>query len=199
MDENPFLERLRDTKLARKQRPSKAKSLADQRIEEGMETGQFDDLTGEGEPLTKKGPSLTAARVGTIAEQRIQAAMEEGMFDNLEGEGKPIDLYDDAHVPADMRMAFRMLKGQQAGAPWVSSMRDYEHEMQRYVIWRTNNRAVWQHLSEAERQTLRAELPKRIKVVNDLAHQMNAMVPVDRLRVGLLVLTRELADLERTA
>lgn len=199
MDENPFLERLRDTKLARKQRATKAKSLADQRIEEGMETGQFDDLTGEGEPLKKKGPSLTAARVGTIAEQRIQAAMEEGMFDNLEGEGKPIDLYDDAHVPADMRMAFRMLKGQQAGAPWVSSMRDYEHEMQRYVIWRTNNRAVWQHLSEAERQTLRAELPKRIKVVNDLAHQMNAMVPVDRLRVGLLVLTRELADLERTA
>lgn len=199
MDKNPFLERLRDTKLSRKVSPQRAKSLADQRIEEGIEQGAFEQLDGEGKPIDgsdKKGLPLTAARVGTIAEQRIQAAMEDGMFDNLEGAGKPLDLFDDAYVPADMRMAFRMMKGQQAGAPWVGVMRDYEQELKRYYTWRNNNRAAWPRLSPYEQQLARAELPKRIKEVNDLAHQMNSLVPVARLRVGLLTYVRELPELE---
>jgi len=45
-----------------------------------------------------------------IAEQRIAAAQAEGQFDGLPGAGKPLVLDDDALVPEDARMAYRVLK-----------------------------------------------------------------------------------------
>ncbi len=46
-----------------------------------------------------------------IAERRIQEAIECGEFDDLPGKGKPLDLgEDDRTVPAELRMAYRMLK-----------------------------------------------------------------------------------------
>jgi DnaJ family protein C protein 28 len=116
--------------------------------------------------------------------------------DNLPGEGKPLDLYDDAHVAPDMRMAFRMMKGQSLGAPWVDVQRDYEREIDRYRLWRTNNRERWEHISEVVREQLRAELPGRIAEINRLVHNLNALVPSDNLRVGLLRLEREINLLE---
>lgn len=45
-----------------------------------------------------------------LVEKRIQAAMEEGAFDDLPGAGEPLALEDDAMVPEDMRLAYRILK-----------------------------------------------------------------------------------------
>jgi len=45
-----------------------------------------------------------------IAEQRIQDAMERGEFDNLPGAGKPLDLDTNPFVPAELRMAYKVLK-----------------------------------------------------------------------------------------
>ena len=46
-----------------------------------------------------------------IAERRIQEAIERGEFDDLPGKGKPLDLGDDDRtVPAELRMAYRILK-----------------------------------------------------------------------------------------
>src|SRR5205085_12031591 len=45
-----------------------------------------------------------------IAEDRIQKAQEEGAFDNLPGKGKPLNLDDDAFVPEDLRLAYKILK-----------------------------------------------------------------------------------------
>ena len=45
-----------------------------------------------------------------IAEQRIVEARERGEFDRLPGAGKPLALEDDADVPAELRMAYRILK-----------------------------------------------------------------------------------------
>ncbi len=198
---NPFLDRLRATR----QQPAHPKdpSLAKERIEAAQAQGAFDRLHGEGEPPdpnaadpNKKQPPLTAARVGNIAEQRIQAAMEDGMFDNLPGAGKPIDLYDDAHVPSDLRMAFRLMKGQSFGAPWMDVQRDYEQEIGRYRIWLLNNRERWPQISELVRAQIRAELPQRIAAINRLVHHLNSLVPTDTLRVGLLRLELEQAVLE---
>jgi len=44
------------------------------------------------------------------AERRIQKAQEEGAFDKLPGEGKPLALEDDSQVPAELRMAFKVLR-----------------------------------------------------------------------------------------
>jgi hypothetical protein len=45
-----------------------------------------------------------------IAEERIREAIERGDFDDLPGKGQPLDLEDDSHLPADLRMAYKILK-----------------------------------------------------------------------------------------
>lgn len=44
------------------------------------------------------------------AERRIQEAQKEGAFDHLPGEGRPLNLEDDSAVPAELRMAYKVLK-----------------------------------------------------------------------------------------
>ena len=45
-----------------------------------------------------------------IAEQRIEDAIARGELDNLPGAGRPLDLDEDLLVPADVRMAYRILR-----------------------------------------------------------------------------------------
>ena len=48
--------------------------------------------------------------IDEIAEARIRTAVERGDLDNLPGAGKPLHLEDDALVPPELRLAYRMLK-----------------------------------------------------------------------------------------
>ena len=45
-----------------------------------------------------------------LVERRIRGAMDDGAFDDLPGNGRPLDLDDDRLVPAEMRLAYRVLK-----------------------------------------------------------------------------------------
>ena len=45
-----------------------------------------------------------------IAERRIDEAVARGELQGLPGEGRPLDLWEDPFVPAEVRMAKRMLK-----------------------------------------------------------------------------------------
>lgn len=45
-----------------------------------------------------------------IAERRISQAIAEGTLDGGSWKGKPLPLEDDSHVPADLRMAYKILK-----------------------------------------------------------------------------------------
>lgn len=45
-----------------------------------------------------------------VAEQKIAEALERGEFDDLPGAGRPLALEDDALVPEDLRLAYRILK-----------------------------------------------------------------------------------------
>ncbi len=45
-----------------------------------------------------------------IAEERIREAVERGELDNLPGKGRPQRLEDDSHLPAELRMAYRVLR-----------------------------------------------------------------------------------------
>lgn len=44
------------------------------------------------------------------AERHIITARDKGEFDNLPGQGEPLILDDDAHVPPELRAAWRLLK-----------------------------------------------------------------------------------------
>lgn len=45
-----------------------------------------------------------------IVENRIKKAQKRGEFDNLPGAGKPLELYNDQHIPEDLRLAYKILK-----------------------------------------------------------------------------------------
>lgn len=45
-----------------------------------------------------------------LAEQKIREAIKDGELDNLPGQGKPLDLSSDSQIPADLRMAYKILK-----------------------------------------------------------------------------------------
>lgn len=57
-----------------------------------------------------------------IAEQKIAEAMAAGEFDALPGAGRPLDLEDDAHVPEDLRVAYRILKNAGYVPPEVEAL-----------------------------------------------------------------------------
>ena len=48
--------------------------------------------------------------IDSLAEERIQAALRAGEFDGLPGQGRPLELDDDSQVPAELRVAYRVLK-----------------------------------------------------------------------------------------
>jgi len=45
-----------------------------------------------------------------IVEERIKEAQQKGDFENLEGWGRPLVLFDDLHIPEDLRLAYKILK-----------------------------------------------------------------------------------------
>lgn len=68
--------------------------------------------------------SLSLAFIEQIAEERIRAAQEQGAFDNLPGSGRPLNLDDDAHVPPELRMAWRVLKNAGCLPPELEAERE---------------------------------------------------------------------------
>ena len=46
----------------------------------------------------------------SIAEKKIAEAIERGELDDLPGAGRPLELDDDALVPEELRLAYRILK-----------------------------------------------------------------------------------------
>ncbi len=59
-----------------------------------------------------------------IAERRIAEAVENGELENLPGAGKPLVPDDDAMVPPDLRMAYKILKNAGYLPPEVQDMKD---------------------------------------------------------------------------
>jgi len=59
-----------------------------------------------------------------IAEERIRVAQENGDFDDLPGRGRPLDLDDDAHVPPELKMAWRVLKNAGCLPPELEAERE---------------------------------------------------------------------------
>lgn len=83
-----------------------------------------------------------------IAEKRIRDAMEAGEFDNLEGAGKPLPKDDNnPFVPADMRVAFKVLQNSGYAPDWMTLAQEIEADIER-LRW-----AADRHF-----QTLRAQL-----------------------------------------
>jgi len=86
-----------------------------------------------------------------VAEQRIREALAEGRFDNLPGAGQPIDLEEYFKTPAELRLAYSVLKSANCVPEAVQLMNEVSHL----------ERAVEETTDPAARQSLRQALGHR--------------------------------------
>lgn len=82
----------------------------------------------------------------------IRKAMEAGEFDHLPGEGQPLDLGIDPYAPADMQLAYKLLKQNDLAPDWIvqgkalrAKLESWQSRLQAaHKAYRTtNNAAVW--------------------------------------------------------
>ena len=66
-----------------------------------------------------------------IAERRIRDAIEAGEFDNLTGAGKPLAEDDNPYVPADLRVAFKVLQNSGYAPDWMKLAQEIEGDLER--------------------------------------------------------------------
>src|SRR5688500_11492828 len=59
-----------------------------------------------------------------LAEQKIAEAIARGELDNLPGAGRPLQLDDDALVPEELRLAYRILKNAGFVPPEVETLNE---------------------------------------------------------------------------
>jgi len=59
-----------------------------------------------------------------LAERRIAEAIANGELEELPGEGRPLDLEDDALVPEELRLAYRILKNAGFVPPEVQTLNE---------------------------------------------------------------------------
>ncbi|SMC17902.1 protein of unknown function [Desulfacinum hydrothermale DSM 13146] len=52
--------------------------------------------------------------------------MAQGEFDNLPGKGEPLHLEDDSHLPADLRIAYKILKNADCLPPELQLRKDIQ-------------------------------------------------------------------------
>jgi DnaJ-like protein len=62
--------------------------------------------------------------IAWIAEQKIREAMEQGFFDHSPYRGRRLDLQEDESIPADLRMAFKILRDAGCLPPEVELRRE---------------------------------------------------------------------------
>ncbi len=56
----------------------------------------------------------------TLIDDILNEAMKRGDFDNLSGAGKPLQLDDDSHTPAHLRLAHKLLKDNDLVPDWIA-------------------------------------------------------------------------------
>jgi len=56
----------------------------------------------------------------------LKDAMNKGEFDNLPGAGKPLKLDNDPHTPAELRMAYKLLKDNDLPPDWIAGGKEID-------------------------------------------------------------------------
>ncbi len=62
--------------------------------------------------------------IDRLVEQKISEAIARGELSGLPGEGAPLQLDDDALIPEDLRMAYRLLRNAGFVPPEISALRE---------------------------------------------------------------------------
>lgn len=137
-------------------------------------------------------PRAGAAGWRSIVEQRIQDGMERGLFDNLSGAGKPLNLEEDALVPEDMRMAFRLLRSNGLAPLWVELNKEIRDDIERLARFRANVRERVAHTNAIQWQHRRNEYIRRVEDINAKIVNYNILAPSVHVHFDALIMADEL-------
>jgi hypothetical protein len=76
-----------------------------------------------------------------LAERKIAEALARGELDDLPGAGRPLDLSDDALIPEELRLAYRILKNAGFVPPEVQTLNEIA-QLERLALAGGNSAAV---------------------------------------------------------
>ena len=95
-----------------------------------------------------------------IVEERIREAQKAGAFDGLTGQGKPLELKEDGWVPAELRVAYRILKNANLLPPEVELRKEIHGlwDLLKTVDGEGERRAI---LKDIEERVVRLDLMRR--------------------------------------
>lgn len=82
---------------------------------------------------------MNTNRWESAVDRAIRKAMEEGEFKDLPGEGKPLDINDDPNTPADLQLAYKIMRDNGIAPDWVAQGRELEAKQ---TGWRARLKAA---------------------------------------------------------
>lgn len=132
-----------------------------------------------------------------LVEQRIQEGIERGAFDNLAGAGKPLNLDEDAMVPEDMRMAFRLLRSNGLAPLWVQLNREIRDDIERLHRFRAFVTGRWHDSNALQREHHRRDFMARVRDINDRILHYNITAPSLLVHLPMLIMDDEVAKFDR--
>lgn len=126
-------------------------------------------------------------------DKAIREAQERGEFDNLLGKGKPLT-WDDEHVPAEWRMAHRILKNAGYAPTWIEDDKWIRAErkairqlLASFIDWYRREVTALAGRPEAEKAECQEELARarelRIRTYRERAGKLNARIDIFNLTV----------------
>jgi hypothetical protein len=156
---------------------------------------QAEEETDNQQQIQQRGMSVWSG----LVEQRILDGMAKGMFDNLRGTGRPLNLDDDAFVPPEMKMAFRMLRSTGLAPLWVELNKEIRNDIERMGRFRAYAHSRWEHTNQIEREHLRQQYRDRINEINAKIRDYNILAPSAQVHMMLLLVDEELAKFDNSA
>src|SRR3712207_694600 len=126
-----------------------------------------------------------------LVEQRILDGMAKGMFDNLQGMGQPLNLDDDAFVPQELKMAFRMLRSSGLAPLWVEMNKEIREDIARLERFRAQVHGRWEDINAIRRQHLRQQYEARIAEINSKILRYNILAPSAQVHITVLIVEEE--------
>lgn len=127
-----------------------------------------------------------------LVEQRILDGISKGMFDDLAGTGQPLNLEDDAFVPLEMRMAFRMLRSTGLAPLWVQMNKEIRDDLDRLHQFRAYVHRHWNPANSVQHEHMRQQYIDRINDINGKIVNYNILAPSSQVHMATLIIEEEL-------
>ncbi|WP_129630526.1 DUF1992 domain-containing protein [Candidatus Oscillochloris fontis] len=113
----------------------------------------------------------------SLIDQQMRTAEAAGAFEQLPGAGKPLDLHDDDYVPEEMRVGFRLLKGNGYTPSWIDMQKQVRASREQFSHWLAQLRQRWPHLKPHERAAWQQEYEQRLRDLNREITNYNLTAP----------------------